>query len=68
MKSVSRVLVKLAFSLELGLKAICIALAHIRVFWQCQAWPDQQHRGLQKPRIGVGGRAERLNSNQHTMG
>lgn len=41
----SWVFVNLAFLLELGLKAMCIGLAHIRIFGSVEPGLDQ-HRGL----------------------
>lgn len=54
MKSVSRVLVKLAFSLELGLKAICIALAHIRVFGNVRPGPINNTGAYKSPGLVLG--------------
>lgn len=58
----SRVPVNLAFLLEHGLKAMCIGLAHIRIFGKVE--PGLTNTGAYKS-PGLGGWAERLNSNQN---
>lgn len=53
----SRVFVNLAFLLELGLKAMCIGLAHIRIFGSVE--PGLTNTGGYKsPGLGAGREAE----------